>query len=294
MFKGSCVALVTPMLHDRSIDWNHLDALIEWHIEEKTDALLAIGTTGENVTLSADEQLKVLKRTMQVVNQRIPVMAGTGSNATAYSIQMTESAKKLGVDYCLLVTPYYNKPTQEGLYQHFTAIANAVSIPQILYNVPGRTSCDLLPNTVKRLANHPHIIAIKEATGDLDRANTLIQYAQSIDHFNIYSGDDATAFEFLKLGGHGVISVTANILPNIVHQLCQAVFNHDLDQAKSMQAILYAFNSLLFVESNPIPVKWALSYMGKIKSYCRLPLTPLSFEYEESIKKALQKAKITL
>ncbi len=294
MFTGSCVALVTPMLSDGSISWDHLKQLIEWHIQEGTDALLSIGTTGESATLTAKEKLEVLEYTVATVNNRIPVMAGTGCNSTEQTIQMTEQAKKIGVDSCLLVVPYYNKPTQEGLYQHFSSIADSVSIPQILYNVPGRTSCDLLPKTVQRLTDHPNIVGIKEATGDLDRAKSLIEYAKTKNQFNIYSGDDGTAFKFLKLGGNGLISVTANILPKVVHELCQAVFNQDEPQALVLQERLAELNSLLFVESNPIPVKWALDYMGKIEGYQRLPLTQLSENYHELMKKALQKAKIAL
>ena len=286
MFQGSMVALVTPMHADNSLDWPSLHQLIDWHLQEGTNAIVAMGTTGESATLSVAEHIQVIKCIVDQVSNRIPVIAGTGANSTEEAIELTRNARDLGVDACLLVTPYYNKPTQEGMYQHFDRIATTVSIPQILYNVPGRTAVDLLPDVVLRLAKHEHIIGIKEATGDLQRAQQLID--QVPQDFSVYSGDDLTAAELMLLGGKGNISVTANVAPAKMTTLCATAMAGDTETSRALHHQLMPLHQALFVESNPIPVKWALAKMGKIDSGIRLPLTPLSESQHAIVESAMK------
>ena len=290
MFQGSLVALVTPMREDGTIDEGSMQRLIDFHVDNHSDALIAVGTTGESATLNEEEHCQLLRRTVEMAAGRIPVIAGTGANSTREAIDLTRCAMVAGVDACLLVTPYYNKPTQEGLYQHHKAVAEAVAVPQILYNVPGRTAVDMLPETVERLAPIDNIIAIKEATGDMDRARRLI--ANCGDRLDIYSGDDATAMELMLLGGKGNISVTANVAPQAMHDMCAAALAGDRETASAVNAPLQALHESLFVESNPIPVKWALYEMGLIPAGIRLPLTPLASEYHETVRQALRQAGI--
>lgn len=288
MLQGSLVALVTPMESDGSVDWESLRGLIEFHIREGTDGIVAVGTTGESATLDEDEHCEVIRFTVETVRGRVPVIAGTGANSTKEAIQLTQKAKEVGADACLLVTPYYNKPTQEGLYLHYRAVAEAVEIPQILYNVPGRTGCDMQTETVVRLSKVPNIIGLKEATGDLDRAKAILD--QVDPSFLLYSGDDATAGEFCLLGGHGVISVTANVAPRSMHELCIAARDGDTAQVEAIDATLRGLHRDLFIESNPIPVKWALAEMGLIKAGIRLPLTWLLPAYHEAVRAAIRQA----
>ena len=290
MISGSLVALVTPMQESGEIDWARLQALVEWHITEGSNAIVAVGTSGESATLTVAEHCRVVATVVEQAAGRIPVIAGTGANATPEAIELTLGAKKAGADACLLVTPYYNKPTQRGLELHHQAIAEAVDIPQILYNVPGRTACDMLPETVLRLARVPNIIGIKEATGDLERARQLI--TQCPDDFAVYSGDDASAVELILLGGKGNISVTANIAPRAMAQMCALALEGDAGAARQLNDSLARVHQQLFVESNPIPVKWALTRMGKIPAGIRLPLTPLADEYRGDLEQALAEAGI--
>lgn len=288
MFHGSMVALVTPMREDGAIDDDSLAGLIEFHISQGTDAIVAVGTTGESATLDEDEHCELIRRVVQLTARRVPVIAGTGANSTTEAISLTRCALKAGADACLLVTPYYNKPTQDGLYLHHKAVAEAVPIPQILYNVPGRTACDMLPATVERLAKISNIVGLKEATGDLGRAREILDRCG--DRMDLYSGDDATACAFLLLGGKGVISVTANVAPAAMHQLCVAARAGDRAAAEAIDTPLRALHRDLFIEANPIPVKWALHEMGLIPLGIRLPLTPLSAQYHETVRAALRQA----
>ncbi|SDJ68358.1 4-hydroxy-tetrahydrodipicolinate synthase [Microbulbifer yueqingensis] len=288
MFSGSMVALATPMYADGGLDWDSLHNLVEWHIEQGTRAIVAVGTTGESATLSVNEHLEVIRRVVDQVAGRIPVIAGTGANSVTEAVELTENAAKCGADACLLVTPYYNKPTQEGLYQHYKAIARAVAIPQILYNVPGRTAVDMLPETVRRLSSIGNIVGIKEATGDLDRARELLEILPQ--DFAVYSGDDATALELMLAGGHGDISVTANVAPAAVAQMCEAALKGDSETARAIDQRIQVLHRALFLESNPIPVKWALCEMGRIDSGIRLPLTPLSAQHHGALREALRSA----
>jgi 4-hydroxy-tetrahydrodipicolinate synthase len=291
MFHGSMVALVTPMDPNGKIDFSALEQLIEWHIAAKTDALVVVGTTGESVTLSEEEQLQIIKATVRQVNDRIPVIAGTGSNCTAKTIHLTESAMHAGADACLIVTPYYNKPTQEGLFLHYKAVADQVSIPLILYNVPSRTACDLLPQTVLRLADIPNIIGIKEATGKIERCREILSLCNG--QLDVYSGDDATSLELMFNGAKGVISVTANVAPELVYKMCAAALaGNKKEEALKFHEKLSQLDKNLFVESNPIPTKWALMKMGLIPSGIRLPLTPLSERHHEMVLDAMQHADI--
>ena len=285
---GSIVALVTPMNADGSIDWPTLDKLVEWHIQQGTNAIVAVGTTGESATLTVAEHTEVMRRVVEKVCKRVPVIGGTGANSTQEAIELTEAAKEVGVDACLLVTPYYNKPTQEGLYLHHKAIAEAVKIPQILYNVPGRTACDMLPDTVVRLSTVPNIIGIKEATGKLDRAKEILDRVRN--DFFVYSGDDETAVELMLMGGKGDISVTANVAPADVAKLCALAMAGKSDEARALNTKLMPVHKNLFVEANPIPVKWALNAMGKIDTGIRLPLTPLSKNFHDVVKTALKQS----
>jgi 4-hydroxy-tetrahydrodipicolinate synthase len=290
MIRGSLVALVTPMTDDGAVDQVALERLVEWHIAEGTDAIVAVGTTGESATLDEEEHCHTIRRVVEIVNGRIPVIAGTGANSTSEAISLTQCAKAAGADACLLVTPYYNKPTQEGLYQHHKAIADAVDIPQILYNVPGRTAVDMQPETIVRLSSISNIIGVKEATGDLARIEKL--RAEVPADFAIYSGDDATAREAMLLGADGDISVTANVAPKAMHEMCQAALNKDADAAANIDANLSGLHKSLFVESNPIPVKWALGAMGMMGFGIRLPLTRLSENAEAPVRDALAQAGI--
>lgn len=288
MIKGSIVALVTPMREDGSLDEAALDALVEWHVASGTDGIVAVGTTGESPTLDYDEHVAVMRRIVQVAAGRVPVIGGTGSNSTREAIELTRAAKDVGCDACLLVAPYYNKPTQDGLVAHHEAIARAVAIPQILYNVPGRTACDMLPETVIRLARVPHVVGIKEATGNLERLHAI--RAGVASDFALYSGDDATAVDFILQGGHGDISVTANVAPAQMHAACAAALAGNADEAKRIDAQVRELHSVLFCEANPIPVKWALHEMGRIAAGIRLPLTPLSAARRAGLREALVRA----
>ena len=291
MITGSIVALVTPMVPDSlDVDWDALERLIEWHIEQGTHAIVAVGTTGESATLSVEEHSRVIKATVDIAKGRLPIIAGTGANCTREAIELTDAAKKAGADACLLVTPYYNKPTQEGLYQHYKTIAQAVDIEQILYNVPGRTACDMSNETIIRLSAIKNIIGVKDATGDLQRAAELIE--QAPEGFAIYSGDDHSARELMLLGGHGDISVTANVAPKLMSQMCQAALKGDADQAQSIDKQLLAIHDAMFVESNPIPVKWAVCQLGIIEDAIRLPLTQLSEQYRVKVLQALTAANL--
>lgn len=274
MIQGSIVALVTPMTEEGTIDWPALDKLLGLHIEQGTGAIVAVGTTGESATLDFDEHEAVIKRVVDTVAGKIPVIAGTGANSTSEALYLTQKAKDLGADACLLVTPYYNKPTQEGLWLHFRKIAESVDIPQILYNVPGRTACDMSNETALRLAEIPNVIGIKDATGDLARGRELI--ARAPQHFAIYSGDDLTAIELMLSGARGNISVTANVAIRQMAQACQAALQGNAGHARTLQDAMMPLHRALFIESNPIPVKWALHEMGLIGRGIRLPLTPLS------------------
>lgn len=288
MFHGSMVALVTPMDCEGRIDYEGLERLVEFHIKSRTHAIVAVGTTGESATLSEKEHCDVVRRVVEFTRGRIPVIAGTGSNSTREAIDLTRSAMAAGADACLLVAPYYVKPTQEGIYLHYKAVAEAVPIPQILYNVPSRTMCDILPDTVVRLAEIPNIIGIKEATGNLARAQEII--ARCGTKLDLYSGDDATAMELMLLGAKGDISVTANVAPRAMSDLCTAALAGDRERATALNAPLVALHRDLFCEGNPIPVKWALCEMGMIGGHIRLPLTPLSEPYRPIVRQALQAA----
>ncbi|RYY78413.1 MAG: 4-hydroxy-tetrahydrodipicolinate synthase [Moraxellaceae bacterium] len=282
---GSIVALVTPMLNDGSVDWDALNKLVEWHIAQGTHAIVAVGTTGESATLDVEEHAQVIEAVIKAVAGRIPVIAGTGANSTREAIELTETARKLGADAALLVTPYYNKPTQEGLYQHYKAIAEAVDLPQILYNVPGRTGVDMHNDTVIRLAALERIVGIKDATGDLNRGHDLITRLNQ--RIAVYSGDDATAYRLILLGAQGNISVTANVAPGVMSQVCEAAQTGNREQAEQLNNSIAMLHQVLFCESNPIPVKWALSDMGLIGTGIRLPLTVLAESYQPLIHEAL-------
>lgn len=288
MIAGSMVALVTPMDAQGGLDWESLAKLVDFHLQEGTNAIVAVGTTGESATLEVPEHIEVIRRVVDQVNGRIPVIAGTGANSTREAVELTENAKAAGADACLLVTPYYNKPTQEGLYQHFRHVAEAVAIPQILYNVPGRTACDMLPETVERLSKVPNIIGIKEATGDLKRGREVLDRVGQ--DFLVYSGDDATAVELMLMGGKGNISVTANVAPRAMSELCAAAIAGDADKARAINALLMPLHQTLFIEANPIPVKWALHEMGLMPEGIRLPLTWLSQHCQEPLRQAMRQS----
>ncbi len=286
------VAIATPMqggvAPDSALDMAALERLVEFHIERGTDAIVAVGTTGESATLDEDEHCEVVRRVVEQVNGRIPVIAGTGANSTTEAIRLTRRAGEVGADACLLVTPYYNKPTQEGLYQHYRAVAEAVDIPQILYNVPGRTACDMQPETVGRLAEIDNIVGLKEANSDLDRVQKLRELCG--DDFMLVSGDDATAMDFMLAGGDGVISVTANVVPGPMHDLCDKATAGDSVAANTINKPIEKLHKDLFVESNPIPVKWALHRMGLIQVGIRLPLTWLTETAEPAVAEAMREA----
>ena len=289
MITGSIVALVTPMNIDGEIDWESLDGLLEWHISEGTRAIVPGGTTGESATVSVEEHCKIVEHVVNTVNGRLPVIAGTGANATWEAIELTKAAKDAGADACLLVTPYYNKPTQEGLYQHYKAIAEAVDLPQVLYNVPGRTACDMLPETVARLAGIEHVVAVKEATGDIERTKQIIELCD----ITVYSGDDATARELMINGAKGTISVTANVAPARMSAMCNAAVAGNAEDAAAIDKSLEGLHSNLFLEANPIPAKWVLAEMGRIPKGIRLPLTELSPEYHDAVREAMRTAGVT-
>lgn len=286
MITGSLVALVTPMHPDGSIHWEHLDALVDFHIENGTDGIVAVGTTGESATLDPKEHCQAIGHIIKRVNGRIPVIAGTGANSTREAIELTTEAHKLGADACLLVVPYYNKPTQEGLYQHYRAIAEAVPVDQILYNVPGRTACDMLNETVERLADIPNIIGIKDATGNIPRGAELIDAVKG--RLVVYSGDDATAADLMLAGAKGNVSVTANVAPKAMADLCRAAIAGDRAETARLNELLMPLNRKLFLEANPIPVKWALHRMGMIGEGIRLPLTVLDEKFHAEVEDALK------
>ncbi|MBH3437955.1 MULTISPECIES: 4-hydroxy-tetrahydrodipicolinate synthase [Pseudomonas] len=288
MITGSMVALVTPMDAQGHLDWSSLTKLVDFHLTEGTNAIVAVGTTGESATLDVEEHTEVIRRVVKQVAGRIPVIAGTGGNSTREAVDLTQAAKDAGADACLLVTPYYNKPTQEGLYQHFRHIAESVAIPQILYNVPGRTACDMLAETVERLSTVPNIVGIKEATGDLQRARDILDRVSS--DFMLYSGDDATAVELMLMGGKGNISVTANVAPRDMSELCAAALRGDAETARTLNEKLMPLHKNLFIESNPIPVKWALHEMGMMPEGIRLPLTWLSPRCHEPLRQAMRQS----
>ena len=290
MFHGSMVALVMPMREGGAVDYDSLEALIEFQISEGTDALVAVGTTGEAATIDEKEHCALLKRMVDIVAGRIPVIAGTGANSTTEAITLTRCGMQAGADACLLVTPYYNKPSQEGLYQHYRAVAEAVPIPQILYNVPGRTACDMLPETVERLADISNIVGIKDATADMQRGRELLAICEG--RMDVFSGDDATAMEFILAGAKGDISVTANVAPRAMHEMCKAALAGDRALAEQLDKPLRGLHQNLFVEANPIPVKWALAEMGMIPPGLRLPMTPLAASYHETVRTAMRSAGI--
>ena len=290
MLKGSMVAIVTPMNEDGSLDFISLKNLIEFHIENQTDVIISVGTTGESATLDFNEHSQVIKKTIEFVNGRIPVIAGTGANSTSEAIELTKSAKNNGADGCLLVTPYYNKPTQEGLYQHYKKIADQVDIPQILYNVPGRTSVDMQPETVLRLSNHKNIIGIKEASGNKARSTSLMKLCSQ--NMMIFTGDDKTSMSDIVDGFSGNISVTANVAPLEMHQMCQSAYEGDIENASKLNSKLDILHDLLFCESNPIPVKWCLHKMGLIKKGIRLPLTWMDEKFDRPLTEGLIKSGI--
>jgi 4-hydroxy-tetrahydrodipicolinate synthase len=291
MLQGSFVAIVTPMHADGSLDIKSLHQLIDFHINAGTDGIVIVGTTGESPTVDYDEHRELIKTTVDYVAGRIAVIAGTGANSTREAIELTQAAKNLGADACLLVAPYYNKPTQEGLYQHYKAVAEAVDIPQILYNVPGRTGVDLSNDTTLRLAEIKNIVGIKDATGSIERGTDLILRAPK--GFAIYSGDDATGMALMLIGGHGVISVTANVAPKLMHEMCVAAIAGKAAEACAINAKLFALHQKLFVEANPIPVKWVLNQMGLIDTGIRLPLVPLSANNHIVLLNAMKIAEIS-
>jgi 4-hydroxy-tetrahydrodipicolinate synthase len=285
---GSIVALVTPMLEDGSIDYAGLRKLIDWHIAEGTSCLGVVGTTGESPTVSIEEHCEVIRASVEHAKGRIPIMAGTGANSTAEAIQLSRYALKVGADCTLSVVPYYNKPSQEGIYQHFKKIAEAVDIPMVLYNVPGRTVADMQATTALRLAKIPGIVGIKEATGEIDRAAYLIKHAPS--GFSIYSGDDGTAIALMLLGGHGNVSVTANVAPRAMSELCKAALAGDAKKASAIHMKLVELHQALFVEPSPAPAKWAMARLGVCGSALRLPITPLTASGQTAVEQAMREA----
>lgn len=285
MFKGSIVALVTPMLSNGDVDFTQLEALIDFHVREGTQAIVIAGTTGESATLSPDEHCGLLQKSYEIINQRLPMIAGTGANSTSEAIELTRCARASRAEAALLVTPYYNKPTQKGLILHHQAIAEAVDIDQILYNVPGRTACDMQADTVAELAKVSNIVGIKEATGSIERLADIKR--QVGDDFSLLTGDDSTTCEFILNGGHGAISVTANVVPAKMSRMCQLALAGDTEAARAADAEIAELHRLLFIESNPIPVKWAVSQMGYGELNLRLPMTILDETHQASVKQAL-------
>lgn len=291
MFKGSIVALVTPMHSDGSVDNKSLHDLIEWHIDSQTDAIVVVGTTGEASTLETEEQYDIIARVVKQVAKRVPVIAGTGTNSTRHTWELTHNAKKAGADATLIITPYCNKPSQQGLFEHYQFIAKKVPIPIILYNVPGRTACDLRPETVERLSKISNIVGIKEATGNIECITEILGRCDK--HFTVYSGDDLTALDSMLHGAMGVISVTANLAPQKMHAMCQAALLGNIALAQKLNAELIPLHKNLFLESNPIPIKWALHEIGKIPAGIRLPLSPFNAKYHPELKEAMRTAGIT-
>ena len=290
MITGSLVAIVTPMLEDGSLDLDSFRRLIDWHVAEGTDGIVVVGTTGESPTVDFDEHKALIRLAVEHAKGRIPIIAGTGGNSTAEAVELTESAKHAGATACLSVVPYYNKPTQEGLYRHFRAVAEKVGLPMILYNVPGRTACDMLPETVERLSAIPNIVGIKDATGNLGRGREILERCG--DRLDVYGGDDATGMELMLSGAKGVISVTANAAPRAMHEMCAAALAGDRAQASAVNDRLAGLHETLFVEANPIPVKWVLYEMGLIEPGIRLPLTLLSERYHDTLRQAMKQAGI--
>ena len=288
MIKGSIPAIVTPMHPDGSLDLKGLRKLIDWHIEQGTDAIVIVGTTGESPTVSVEEHSELIRVAVEHTNKRIPIIAGTGGNSTSEAIELTDYARKVGADASLLVVPYYNRPTQEGMYQHFRKIAEAVDLPAILYNVPGRTVADMSNETILRLAQIPGIIGVKDATGNIARGSDLIRLAPK--SFAVYSGDDATAMALMFCGGKGNISVVANIAPKAMHELCVAAMAGDVKTAVEINNRMLPLHLKLFVEPNPVPVKWAMTELGLIPSGIRLPLVPLATEYQGAVRAALRES----
>ena len=288
MFRGSMVAIVTPMRADGALDFEALARLVEFHIDNGTDAIIAVGTTGESATLDYEEHIAVVRKVVGQVKGRIPVIAGTGANSTREALHLTQHAMEAGADGCLLVTPYYNRPTQEGLYQHYKLIADSVAIPQILYNVPGRTACDMKPETVERLADIPNIVGIKEASGSIERIRELVRRLG--DRMDVYSGEDGIAAEAILNGAKGTISVTANVAPRAMHEMCAAALAGDRDQTEAIDSRLAELHKALFLESNPIPVKWAVGQLDLIPPGIRLPLTPLSDALHPAVLAAMRQA----
>ncbi|MEK7438759.1 MAG: 4-hydroxy-tetrahydrodipicolinate synthase [Pseudomonadota bacterium] len=292
MLTGSLVAIVTPMFENGALDIGRFKSLIDWHIAEGTRGIVVVGTTGESPTVNFDEHKELIRIAVGHAAGRVPVIAGTGANSTAEAIELSESARHSGAQFSLSVVPYYNKPTQEGMYRHFCAIAEAVDIPMILYNVPVRTVADLQNDTVLRLAQVPNIVGIKDATASLERGSDLLRRAPA--EFAVYSGEDSTGLPLMLMGGHGVISVTANVAPRLMHEMCAAALSGDIARARAANNRLLGLHSKLFVEGNPIPVKWALEQMGLIESGIRLPLVPLSENFHEVIRTAMRQAGIHL
>lgn len=292
MIQGSIVAIVTPMRADGSLDYPRLKSLVDFHVAEGTDGIVIVGTTGESPTVDVGEHCELIRAAVEYAAGRIPVIAGTGGNSTSEAIELTAYARKAGANASLNVVPYYNKPTQEGLYRHFKAIAEAVDLPMILYNVPGRTVADMSNDTTLRLAQVPGIVGIKDATGNLERGTDLVKRAPK--GFALYSGDDASALAFILLGGHGTISVTANVAPRLMHEMCAAALAGDVAKAREINSRLLGLHRNLFVEANPIPVKWAVSRMGLMDEGIRLPLTPLSPEYHERVLQAMREAGVAV
>lgn len=288
MFTGSFVALVTPMLPDGSLDLPRMRALIDWHVQEGTQAIVMVGTTGESPTVDMEEHCRIIATAVEQAAGRVPIIAGTGANSTAEAIELTQCAKQAGAAAGLSVAPYYNKPTQEGLYRHFKAIAEAVDLPLILYNVPGRTVADISNDTTLRLAQIPGVIGIKDATGNMERGSDLIKRAPA--SFSVYSGDDASTLALLLLGGKGTISVTANVAPRLMSEMCSAALAGDLARAREINFRLLGLHQKLFVEANPIPVKWALQEMGRIEGGIRLPLVPLSAAHHDTLRTVMREA----
>jgi len=288
MIQGSIVAIVTPMHDDGSLDLAAFRALIDFHVEQETDGIVVVGTTGESPTVDVEEHELLIAEAVKHAAGRIPVIAGTGANSTREAIELAAFSKKAGADASLTVVPYYNKPTQEGLYRHFKAVAEAVDMPHILYNVPGRTVADMSNDTVLRLAQISNIVGIKDATGSIERGSDLLQRAPK--NFAVYSGDDASTLALMLLGAHGTISVTANVAPKLMHEMCAAALNGDVARAREINFRLLGLHRNLFVEANPIPVKWAVARLGKIRNTLRLPLTPLSQSAHEVVEAALRQA----
>lgn len=293
VLNGSLVALITPMNLKGEVDFDSLENLIEWHIANDTNGIVSVGTTGESATLKVDEHLKVIEHTVKCVNGRIPVIAGSGSNSTAQAIETTTESQRIGADFSLLVTPYYNRPNQKGLIEHYVKIADTCNVKQILYNVPSRTACDILPETVKILSNHQNIIGIKEAVNNQQRINELVKISkESQEDFLIFSGDDESFFDLISSGGHGVISVAANVIPKSISNICKLIMEERIEEANELNKKYQILYDLLFVESNPIPVKWMLSKMGFIKNSLRLPLINLDKKFEENIMSEMIKLKL--